>query len=189
MHQLCHVLKHNPEVDSDCRDAIHDKFDLFWKMLKCSDDELEDYRHGYGSGLPAAREAHNLRAQYVNTMVRCYDIAYLWFAKNLWETAEHENPAHLYDLVKTGLTSDHYINQWLPRTINVSDQAGCLTVEQRLSLLSDKLHLLQAVIGREDPAEIQAIISHLAHAAIISGIASRPLIDTPNAVRDTLPQP
>jgi hypothetical protein len=111
-------------------------------------------------------------------MVRCYDIAYLCFARDQWEAAEKQDPAHLYDLVKAGLTSEAYKNHWLPKVINLSDQKAAVTVDQRLGMLGDKLRLLQMAGNQEDPADIKAIIDQLAYAAAMSGIAPRPLLDS-----------
>lgn len=183
MHYLCHNLKHAHWLTSEYKDAIIDKFDIFWDMLKCDDGELDGRRSKYGSNLPAAREADSLRSQYANATVRCYDIAFLWFARRQWRDAEKNDPAHLYDLVKATLTSDDYKDHWLPRTINISDRRGFMTVEQRLGMLSDKLRLLQVAGNRDDPADVKAIVDQLAHAAALSGIARRTLIDSPHTVR------
>ncbi len=187
MHYLCHGLKHAGWLSADYRDAIRDKYDAFWDMLTCGDNELGDRRGRYGADLPAAREADTLRSQYTNAKVRCYDIAYLWLAKDKWGDLQSKDPGHLYNLVKSCLTSEDYQNHWLPRTINISDRVGSPTVEQRLGMLGDKLRILQRAGGVDNAADIRAVVDQLAKVAALTGIARRSLIDSPHPVRHRHP--
>ncbi|KAL2678414.1 hypothetical protein Neosp_009160 [[Neocosmospora] mangrovei] len=180
MHYLCHSLKQAGWLHPEYRDSICDKYDLFWTLLACRNEELSKKCKEYGDGLPVAREASMLRSQYADVTARCYDIAFLWLAKDQWQASELSgNPAQIFDLVKAEITSDDYKNYWQMRYAGSSDQIGAMTVEQRLGQLGDKLRLLQKLVGREDPAEIRSIIEQLAKAAQLSGIARSSLIDAP----------
>lgn len=183
MHYLCHSLKKAGWLHSEYKDSIHDKYDLFWALLRCRNDELSEKCKEYGDGLPAARESSILRSQYADVTARCYDIAFLWLAKDQWQASELSgNPAQILDLVKAELTSDGYKNYWQMRHAGSSDQIGAMTVEQRLGQLGDKLHLLQRLAGHEDSTDILGIIKQLANAAQMSGIARGSLIDAPTPV-------
>ncbi|KAM0450763.1 hypothetical protein ACHAPV_010294 [Trichoderma viride] len=82
MHYLCYGLKQARWLHPEYRDSIRDKYDLFWALLTCRNEELSDKCKEYGDGLPVAREANMLRLQYADVIARCYDIAFLWLAKD-----------------------------------------------------------------------------------------------------------